>query len=67
MHSLPRFCAPASVHPPAFECLPAPASCLQALLRNPELLRTMMQANPAVRQMMEANPEVLSNACCLRL
>ncbi|KAL4423598.1 hypothetical protein ABPG77_004638 [Micractinium sp. CCAP 211/92] len=30
----------------------------QALLRNPELLRTMMQANPAVRQMMESNPEL---------
>ena len=30
----------------------------QALLRNPELLRSMLQANPAVRQMVEANPEV---------
>ena len=30
---------------------------LQALLRNPELMRTMLQANPAVRQMVEANPE----------
>lgn len=37
---------------------PPPPPALQALLRNPELLRTMMQANPAVRQMMESNPEV---------
>ena len=30
----------------------------QALLRNPELLRTMLQANPQVRQLTEQNPEV---------
>lgn len=59
-------CTPCLVGPPQpclstslpFTPLPAPAPCPQALLRNPELLRTMMQANPAVRQMMESNPEV---------
>lgn len=43
---------PSTSFPPS--TTPAP----QALLRNPELLRSMLQANPSVRQMMESNPEV---------
>jgi hypothetical protein len=41
-----------------WRCLAPPSPEPQALLRNPELLRSMLQANPAVRQMMESNPEV---------
>ena len=45
-------------------CAPPPSPpAVQAILRNPELMRTMLQANPAVRQMMEANPEVSVCVC----
>ena len=31
---------------------------MQALLNNPEVLRTMITSNPQMRELMERNPEV---------
>lgn len=42
---------------------------MQALMNNPELLRTMMQSNPVMQNLMEQNPQmaqVLNNPEVLR-
>jgi hypothetical protein len=53
---LPQPGMPAGVQQAMSAAMNDPA--VQSMFNNPDLIRTLLQANPAVREVMERNPEV---------